>query len=115
MAEDCVFCRIVAGGIPAKKVYEDEHVVAFEDIKPQAPVHILVIPRRHIPTVNDLSEEDASLAGRLILAARRLAAERGVDESGYRLVLNCNRNAGQEVFHVHLHLLGGRGFSWPPG
>lgn len=115
MAEDCVFCRIVAGGIPAKKVYEDEYVVAFEDIKPQAPVHILVIPRRHIPTVNDFSEEDASLAGRLILAARRLAAERGVDESGYRLVLNCNRNAGQEVFHVHLHLLGGRGFSWPPG
>jgi len=112
---ECIFCRIVAGEIPSKKVYEDEHVVAFEDIRPQAPVHILVIPRRHIPTVNDLTDEDAQLVGRLVLVAKKIASERGVAESGYRLVLNCNRDSGQEVFHIHLHLLGGRKFSWPPG
>jgi len=112
---ECIFCRIVAGEIPAKKVYEDDEVVAFEDIRPQAPVHVLVIPRRHIPTVNALADDDASLVGRLVLVAKKIAAERGIAESGYRLVLNCNRDSGQEVFHIHLHLLGGRKFAWPPG
>ncbi len=112
---ECIFCRIVSGEVSAKKVYEDDDVVAFEDIRPQAPVHILVIPRRHIATVNDLTESDAQLIGRLVLVAKRIAAERGLAERGYRLVLNCNRDSGQEVFHIHLHLLGGRKFTWPPG
>jgi len=112
---DCIFCKIASGEIDAKKVFEDEDLVAFEDIRPQAPVHILIIPRRHIATVNDLTDEDAELVGRLVLAARRIAAERGIAESGYRLVLNCNRDSGQEVFHIHLHLLGGRKMTWPPG
>ena len=112
---ECIFCRIVSGEVSAKKVYEDDDVVAFEDIRPQAPVHILIIPKRHIATVNDLTESDAQLVGRLVLVAKRIAAERGVAERGYRLVLNCNRDSGQEVFHIHLHLLGGRRFTWPPG
>ena len=112
---ECIFCRIVSGEVSAKKVYEDDDVVAFEDIRPQAPVHILVIPRRHIATVNDLTESDAQLIGKLVLVAKRIAAERGLAERGYRLVLNCNRDSGQEVFHIHLHLLGGRKFAWPPG
>ncbi|RKY14086.1 MAG: histidine triad nucleotide-binding protein [Planctomycetota bacterium] len=112
---ECIFCRIVSGEVPAKKVYEDDDVMAFEDIRPQAPVHILVIPKRHIATVNDLTESDAQLMGKLVLVAKRIASERGVAERGYRLVLNCNRDSGQEVFHIHLHLLGGRRFTWPPG
>ncbi|RKY12821.1 MAG: histidine triad nucleotide-binding protein [Planctomycetota bacterium] len=112
---ECIFCRIVSGEVPAKKVYEDDEVMAFEDIRPQAPVHILVIPKRHIATVNDLTESDAQLIGKLVLVAKRIASERGVAERGYRLVLNCNRDSGQEVFHIHLHLLGGRKFTWPPG
>ena len=112
---ECIFCRIVSGEVSAKKVYEDDDVVAFEDIRPQAPVHILIIPKRHIATVNDLTESDAQLVGRLVLVVKRIAAERGVAERGYRLVLNCNRDSGQEVFHIHLHLLGGRRFTWPPG
>ena len=112
---DCIFCRIVSGEVSAKKVYEDDDVMAFEDIRPQAPVHILVIPKRHIATVNDLTESDAQLMGKLVLVAKRIASERGVAERGYRLVLNCNRDSGQEVFHIHLHLLGGRRFTWPPG
>lgn len=115
MKMECIFCRIVKGELSARKVYEDDDVVAFEDIRPQAPVHILIIPRRHIATVNDIGEEDAVLIGRLVIVAKRIAEERGVSESGYRLVLNCNRDSGQEVFHIHLHLLGGRRFSWPPG
>ena len=112
---ECIFCGIVSGEVSAKKVYEDDDVVAFEDIRPQAPVHILIIPKRHIATVNELTESDAQLVGRLVLVAKRIAAERGVAERGYRLVLNCNRDSGQEVFHIHLHLLGGRRFTWPPG
>ena len=112
---ECIFCRIVSGEVPAKKVYEDDDVMAFEDIRPQAPVHILVIPKRHIATVNDLTESDVQLVGKLVLVAKRIASERGVAERGYRLVLNCNRDSGQEVFHIHLHLLGGRKFAWPPG
>lgn len=112
---DCVFCRMVAGAIKPDTVYEDDEVLAIRDINPQAPVHILVIPKRHIDTVNDLMESDAELVGRLVLAAGRLAQDEGIAESGYRTVLNCNAGAGQSVFHVHLHLLGGRPMGWPPG
>ena len=112
---DCIFCKIAAGEIPAAKLYDDGEVLAFRDINPEAPVHLLVIPRRHIATLNDLTEADAALIGRLYLAAKRVAAEAGVAESGYRTVINCNRDAGQIVFHVHLHLLAGREMGWPPG
>ena len=112
---DCIFCKIAAGEIPAAKLYDDGEVLAFRDINPEAPVHLLVIPRRHIATLNDLTEADAALIGRLYLAAKRVADEAGVAESGYRTVINCNRDAGQIVFHVHLHLLAGRRMTWPPG
>ncbi len=112
---DCIFCKIAAGEIPAAKLYDDGEVLAFRDINPEAPVHLLVIPRRHIATLNDLTEADAALIGRRYLAAKRVAAESGVADSGYRTVINCNRAAGQIVFHVHLHLLAGRELGWPPG
>ena len=112
---DCIFCKIAAGEIPAAKLYDDGEVLAFRDINPEAPVHLLVIPRRHIATLNDLTEADAALIGRLYLAAKRLAAESGVADSGYRTVINCNRDAGQIVFHIRLHLLAGRELGWPPG
>jgi len=110
----CLFCKIVAGEIPAKRVYEDEDVVAFEDINPQAPVHVLLIPKRHIPTLNDLQEGDDRLVGTLVRRAAAIANERGL-AAGYRTVFNCNSDAGQTVFHIHLHLLGGRRMTWPPG
>jgi len=113
--DDCLFCRMVAGEIKPDTVYEDDEILAFRDINPQAPLHVLVIPRRHIATTNDLDAEDAGLVGRLVMAARRIAATEGVDEAGYRLVINCNAGAGQSVFHVHVHLLGGRRLGWPPG
>jgi len=112
---DCIFCQVAAGDIPAEKVYEDEHVVAFRDINPVAPTHVLIIPRKHIPTVNDLQPEDAELVGRLFLTAKQVAGELGLAEDGYRLNINTNAGAGQTVFHLHLHLLAGREFSWPPG
>lgn len=112
---DCIFCKIAAGAIPATLVHQDEHVVAFRDLNPQAPTHILIIPRQHIATVNDLNEENAAVLGRLFLAARKLAAELGFADDGYRLVMNTNAAAGQTVFHIHLHLLAGRNFAWPPG
>ena len=112
---DCIFCKIAAGEIPATKVYDDGEVLAFQDINPEAPVHLLVIPRRHIATLNDLTEADAALIGRLYLAAKQVATELGVAENGYRTVINCNRDAGQIVFHVHMHLLAGRELGWPPG
>jgi histidine triad (HIT) family protein len=115
MTTECLFCKMVAGDIQPKTVYEDDAVLAFQDINPQAPVHVLVIPKKHIATLNDLGAADAELAGRLLLAAVRIAREAGVAPSGYRLVLNCNADAGQSVFHVHLHLLGGRFLRWPPG
>jgi histidine triad (HIT) family protein len=115
MSEGCLFCRIAAGEIPAKLVYEDDDVVAFRDINPQAPTHILIIPRRHIASVNDLEAGDAELVGRLYLAARELAEREGIAKSGYRLVLNTGPGAGQTVDHIHLHLLGGRPLHWPPG
>lgn len=112
---DCIFCKIVAGEIPSETVYEDEEILAFEDVNPTAPTHVLVIPKRHIATVNDLSDAHAPLVGRLLVRAGTIAGERGLSEDGYRLVMNCMRGAGQTVFHIHLHLLGGRPFGWPPG
>jgi histidine triad (HIT) family protein len=115
VAEDCLFCKIAAGAIPSKRVYEDEETFAFHDIAPQAPVHFLVIPKRHVATLDDLEEGDGGLMGRLVLTARRLAGEQGLSEDGYRLVINCREGAGQSVFHIHLHVLGGRRMNWPPG
>lgn len=113
--QDCLFCNISAGNIPAEFVYEDDGIVAFRDINPQAPTHILLIPRRHIPTINDLRPENGEQIGQLFLAARTVARNEGLAEDGYRVVMNCNRGAGQTVFHIHLHLLGGRPLTWPPG
>lgn len=112
---DCLFCKIVAKQIPAKIVYEDETVVAFRDINPQAPVHILIIPKQHLTTLNDVHAEYASLTGQMIIAARKLAEAESIADSGYRLVMNCNSDGGQSVYHIHLHLLGGRSMHWPPG
>ena len=115
MSEDCLFCKILAGDIPADIVYESESAIAFRDINPQAPTHVLVIPRQHIATINDLDDADRGLVGDLYLAAQQIAAEEGIAESGYRAVMNCNEGAGQSVFHIHLHVLGGRALTWPPG
>lgn len=112
---DCIFCRIVAGDIPADIVYQDDDVVAFRDLNPQAPMHVLVIPRRHIATLNDLTPADAELVGRMYLAAAKVAEQEGHAEAGYRTVFNCNRAGGQEVYHLHLHVMGGRQMTWPPG
>ena len=111
----CIFCKIAHKEIGAKIVFENDRVVAFEDLKPQAPVHLLIIPKVHIEKVADITAEDSDLVAELVLTAKSLALQKGVSESGYRLVLNCNKDAGQEVSHLHLHLLGGRKFSWPPG
>jgi histidine triad (HIT) family protein len=111
----CLFCKIAAGEIPAKRVHEDDDLLAFEDIKPEAPVHILVIPKRHISTLNDLQSSDDGLVGAMVRRAAAIARTRGMSESGYRTVMNCNSAAGQTVFHIHLHLLGGRRMGWPPG
>lgn len=112
---DCLFCKMVAGEIQPDVVYEDEHVLAFRDVNPQAPVHVLVVPREHIATLNDLTDDHAELVGRLYLAAKRVAEKDGIAERGYRTVINCNAEAGQSVYHVHLHVLGGRYMHWPPG
>ena len=112
---DCLFCRIARKEIPASVVYEDERVLAFNDINPQAPLHALVIPKRHIPTVNDVTAEDAALVGEMIRAAAAIAREKGYADRGFRTVFNTNADAGQTVFHIHLHVLAGRGLSWPPG
>jgi histidine triad (HIT) family protein len=112
---DCLFCKMVKGEIKPDVVHEDEHVLAFRDINPQGPVHILVIPKEHIPTINHLEDEHAELIGRLFLAAKKIAAEEGIAEDGYRLVFNCNKHGGQEVYHIHLHIIGGRQMTWPPG
>jgi histidine triad (HIT) family protein len=114
MAE-CLFCRVIAGQIPAAIVYQDERLIAFKDINPQAPLHVLVVPRRHVATLNDLAAQDDALVGEMIRRAAALAREQGYAESGYRTVFNCNAGAGQSVFHIHLHVLGGRTFTWPPG
>jgi histidine triad (HIT) family protein len=112
---DCLFCKIVAGDIPADKVYEDDELVAFRDINPKAPVHLLLIPKKHFATLTEASEDDAGLLGRILLKAKDLAGSEGVAEDGYRVVNNCGSNGGQEVFHIHFHLLGGRRMQWPPG
>ena len=115
MSENCLFCGIAAGKIPATTVYQDDRVLAFEDVNPQAPFHVLIIPRRHIATLNDLKPDDEILVGEIVKHAARLAKDYGHDEDGYRTVFNCNRGAGQSVFHIHLHLLAGRNMTWPPG
>ena len=112
---DCLFCRIIAGDIKGAIVYQDDRVVAFKDINPQAPMHVLVVPRRHIATLNDLTSEDDGLVGELTRRAAALAKEHGYGDRGYRTVFNCNADAGQTVFHIHLHVLGGRRLTWPPG
>jgi histidine triad (HIT) family protein len=111
----CLFCRIAAGEIPATIVYRDEQMLVFKDINPQAPLHLLLIPLRHVATLNDLQAEDDALVGAMVRRAGALAAEHGFAERGYRTVFNCNAEAGQSVFHVHLHILAGRGMGWPPG
>ena len=112
---DCLFCKMVAGEIQPDVVFEDDEVLAFRDVNPQAPVHVLVIPKSHIATTNDLDADNAHLLGRLYLAAKKIAADEGIAESGYRTIINCNAGAGQSVYHIHLHLLGGRALGWPPG
>lgn len=114
-ANDCLFCKIRDGQIPAKIIHRDEQCIGFEDIRPQAPTHVLFIPLDHMPTINDLSLEDREKVGHLFIAAAKVAKERGFADSGYRVVMNCNADAGQTVFHIHLHLLGGRPLTWPPG
>ena len=113
--ENCLFCKIANGEIPAKIVFQDEHVVAFEDINPQAPVHILLIPRQHIASITDLTLENGPLLAQIFTTARKIAHQMKIDESGYRFVSNVGPDAGQSVFHLHFHLLGGRKFVWPPG
>ena len=110
---DCLFCKMVAGDIKPDAVYEDDHVLAFRDISPQAPVHILVIPKQHVATLNEL--DDAALAGHILLTATKIAQQQGFAEAGYRTVFNCNQDGGQAVYHLHLHLLAGRQMHWPPG
>jgi histidine triad (HIT) family protein len=112
---DCLFCRIVRREIPGSIVYEDDRVLAFNDINPQAPTHVLLVPKRHIPSLNDLTADDDGIVGELARRAAAIAKERGIAEAGYRTVFNTNRQAGQTVFHIHLHLLGGRAMAWPPG
>ncbi len=112
---DCLFCKIIAGEIPGTIVYQDDRVVAFKDINAQAPTHVLVVPRRHIATLNDLTPEDDELVGELTRRAAAIAKEHGHSDRGYRTVFNCNADAGQTVFHIHLHVLGGRRLGWPPG
>jgi histidine triad (HIT) family protein len=108
VSESCLFCRIVHKELPADVVFEDDEMLAFRDINPQAPVHVLVIPKRHVATVNDLADDDAALVGRLVLRARAIARETGVAADGYRLIVNCNADGGQTVFHLHVHLMAGR-------
>ncbi|HEX8147753.1 MAG TPA: histidine triad nucleotide-binding protein [Pyrinomonadaceae bacterium] len=113
--DDCIFCKIVAGAIPAAKIFEDERAVVFRDINPQAPTHALVIPRAHVASLNEAGEADEALLGHLLLVAARVAREEGLAESGYRTVINTGAGAGQSVFHIHIHLIGGRRLAWPPG
>ncbi|MEP0071963.1 MAG: histidine triad nucleotide-binding protein [Marinomonas sp.] len=112
---DCLFCKIVNGDIPATVLYEDDDVIAFEDIMPQAPTHFLVIPKRHISTLNDLTDNDAAVVGKLQITAAKVAKQKGISEEGYRVAMNCNEMGGQTVYHIHMHVLGGRQMAWPPG
>ena len=112
---DCLFCKIIAGDIPAEIIYESDTAIAFRDINPRAPTHVLIVPREHIATINDINPEQEAIVGSLFSAARAIAAQEGISDDGYRAVMNCNAAAGQTVFHLHLHLLGGRILGWPPG
>ena len=112
---DCIFCKIIKGELPTDKVYEDENILAFNDLHPRAPIHQLIVPKKHIATLNDLTEEDTELVGTMVQTARHLAEKANISKSGYRTVFNCNKDGGQEVFHLHLHLIGGRALHWPPG
>ena len=112
---DCLFCKIIKGEIPSAKVYEDDKVYAFRDIEPQAPVHILIIPKEHIVSANELAEENASVVGHIYAVAAKIAKEEGIAEGGYRIVNNCGQDGGQTVKHLHFHMLGGRSLAWPPG
>ena len=112
---DCIFCKIISGEIPSDEVYSDDELFAFRDVNPQAPMHVLIVPRKHIELIVDFTEQDAGLMGRMILAANKIAESEGLVENGFRYVLNCNEHGGQAVFHVHLHVLGGRQMTWPPG
>ena len=113
--QDCLFCKILAGDIPADIVFESDTAIAFRDINSQAPTHVVIIPRKHIATINDIGEADQMIIGSLYLAASAIARDEGIADVGYRVVMNCNAGAGQTVFHIHLHLLGGRALGWPPG
>lgn len=115
MADDCLFCKIAAGDIPSETVYSDDEFYAFRDINPGAPVHVLIIPRKHIARISEASAEDEGLLGRMLLKANDIVRSEEIDQSGFRYVLNCNEDGGQSVYHIHLHILGGRGLSWPPG
>lgn len=112
---DCIFCKIANKEIPSTLLYEDEQIVAFNDNAPQAPTHVLIVPHHHIETINDLGKQDSALIGHMILTATQLTKDLSLAEDGYRLVWNCNRQGGQAVYHIHLHLLGGRNMHWPPG
>ena len=112
---DCLFCNIANNKINASIIYQNDSVIAFEDINPKAPHHILIIPRKHIATINDISEQDTELMGQLVQTAKKIAQQLNIADNGYRLVLNCNQDGGQEIYHIHLHLLGGRQQHWPPG
>lgn len=112
---NCIFCKIASNEIPANIIFSNEHVIAFDDLHPQAAHHKIIIPRKHIATVNDLTSEDTMLMGHMIQAAKQIAKELNIADNGYRLVINCNEGGGQTVFHIHLHLLGGRAMQWPPG
>lgn len=115
MADDCLFCKIIAREIPSNKVYSDDDVYAFHDINPAAPIHILVIPKKHLSSINAASEDDEALLGKLLLRANQIATNLGLNEDGFRYVINTGRDGGQTVFHLHLHILGGRALDWPPG
>ena len=112
---DCLFCKIISGQIPATIVYQDDRLVAFRDINPQAPTHVLVVPRRHVASLNELTPDDDAIVGEMVRRGAALAREHGHAERGFRTVFNCNADAGQTVFHIHLHVLGGRTLTWPPG
>lgn len=112
---DCIFCKIINKEIPAEIIYEDENLLAFKDINPVSSIHILIIPKRHISTLLDLTDEDTDLVGQIVLVAKKLAEELGLENKGFRLVSNCREDGGQTVYHIHFHLLGGRAFTWPPG
>ena len=113
--KDCLFCNIINKSVPAKIVFENNSVLAFEDIKPQAPVHVLIIPKKHILSINDIEFEDREVCGEMLLAAKKIAKDLKINDSGYRTIFNTNQDGGQTVFHIHMHLLGGRKLKWPPG